>query len=95
MVRKKFSRKEIALWGLASLATVLTLTFYLWHINENVRLGYQIVRSESRRAELMDDIKTLRTRRAELRAPDRVEKIARGELGMTDTREDQIIYRAP
>jgi len=95
MVRKKFTRKEIALWGLASLATILTLTFYLWHINENVRLGYQIARSESRRAELMDDIKKLETRKTELRALDRVEKIARSELGMADTREDQIIYKAP
>ena len=83
------------MWGLASLATVMSLTFYLWHINENVRLGYQIGRTELLKAELVKDIKKLETRRAALRKLDRVEGIARRELGMTDTREDQIIFRIP
>ncbi|MCX6562259.1 MAG: cell division protein FtsL [Candidatus Aminicenantes bacterium] len=93
MVRRKLNRKEIALWVLASVMTILTLTFYLWHITENVRLGYDIGRGEVRKQELRDEIKRLETQRAALRSLELVERIARKDLGMTETREDQIIYK--
>ena len=93
MVRKKLNRKEIALWVLASVMTIVTLTFYLWHITENVRLGYDIGRGEVRKQELWDEIKRLETQRAAFRSLERVERIAREDLGMTETREDQIIYK--
>lgn len=93
MVRRKLNRKEIALWVVASLMTIMTLTFYLWHITENVRLGYDIGRGEVRKLELRDEIKRLETQKAAFRSLERVERIAREELGMTETREDQIIYK--
>ncbi|MDP2914357.1 MAG: cell division protein FtsL [Candidatus Aminicenantes bacterium] len=93
MVRRKLNRKEIALWVLASLMTIVTLTFYLWHITENVRLGYDIGRGEVRKQELRDEIKRLETHKAAFSSLERVERIAREELGMTETREDQIIYK--
>jgi cell division protein FtsL len=95
MVRRKFSKKEIALAVLGSVMTILTLTFYLWHITENVQLGYDIGRGEVRKQVLRDEIKRLETKRAALRSLERVEKIAREDLKMTETREDQIIYKEP
>lgn len=93
MVRKKLNRKEISRWVLASVITIMTLTFYLWHITENIRIGYEIGRGEGRLQTLKEEIKSLETQKAALRSLDRVEKIAREELGMTDTRDDQIIYK--
>ena len=93
MVRRKLNRKEIALWVLASALTIVTLTFYLWHITENVQLGYDIGRGEARKQDLRDEIKRLETQRAAFRSLERVERIAREELGMTETREDQIITK--
>ena len=93
MVRRKLNRTEIALWVLVSVMTILTLTFYLWHITENVQLGYDIGRGEVRKQELRDELKRLEAQRAALRSLERVEGIARKDLGMTETREDQIIYK--
>jgi len=92
MVRKKLNKKELALGVLASLMIILILTFYLWHITENVRLGYDIGRGENRLQALQKEIKKLETKKAALRSLDRVEKKAREEMKLADPREDQIIY---
>jgi len=93
MVHRKLERKEISLWVLASVMTVLTLTFYLWHITENLRLGYEIGRGESRMQALEKEIKSLETEKAFLLSPERVERIARKDLKMAETREDQILFK--
>jgi cell division protein FtsL len=92
MVRKKYSKKTLALSAGASLLTIFFLTFYLWHLTENVRLGYEIARSENELQTLQEDIATLKTKKAALLSLERVEKKAREELKLTDPREDQIIY---
>lgn len=95
MVRKKLNKKELALGVLASLMIILILTFYLWHITENVRLGYDIGRGENQLQALQKEIKKLETKKAALRSLDRVEKKAREEMKLADPREDQIIYEDP
>jgi len=92
MVRKKYSRKEIAFGVLASFMTILVLTFYLWHITESVHLGYAIGRGEKELEKLEDDLKKLKTKKAALLSLDHIEKKAREQMKMTETREDQIIY---
>ena len=92
MVRKKLDRKTI-LWGtLAGVLTMLTLTFYIWHLTENVRLGYDIAQGEQRLRALGVDIKKLRTKRAAQLSLENVDRIARQALKLGDPREDQIIY---
>jgi cell division protein FtsL len=92
MVHKKRTKKEIALGALASLMTVLILTFYLWHITENTRLGYAIGSCESELKTLQEGVQKLEARKAALLSLERVEKIAREELGLADPRPDQVIY---
>jgi cell division protein FtsL len=92
MVHRKFERKTILAGALAGLLSVLSLTFYVWHLTENVRLGYEINQGERRLRALNVDIKRLRTRKAALLSLERVEKTARRELKLADPREDQIIY---
>ena len=92
MVRRKLDRKTI-LWGtLAGTLTVLTLTFYVWHLTENVRLGYAFALGEQRLRTLGVDIKKLQTKRAALLSLERVDRTARQALKLGDPREDQIVY---
>lgn len=92
MVHKKFTRRQIVSAAGMSLAVVFVLTFYLWHITENVRLGYSINAAGDKIQTLQEEVNRLKTLKASLLTLERVEKTARAELGLTDPREDQIIY---
>jgi cell division protein FtsL len=92
MVHKKYTKKEIAVGVLASLMTIIILTFYLWHITENIRLGYEIGRCENSLQTLREEVKKLEAKRAALLSLERVEKIAREKLGLAEPKEGQIIY---
>jgi cell division protein FtsB len=91
-VRGRFGRRDIVLLGAAAVCTVSILTLYLWQQTESIRIGYATGVLEKRQADLIEEIKTLETKRAALLALDRVERTAREELGLVDAREDQIIY---
>jgi cell division protein FtsL len=92
MVHKKYTKKEIAAGVLASLMTIVILTFYLWHITENTRLGYEIGRCENSLQTLREEVKKLEAKKAALLSLERVEKIAREKLGLAEPKEGQIIY---
>jgi len=92
MVHKKFSHRQIISAAGVSLAAIFILSFYLWHITENVRLGYAVNTAKATIRNLQEDVNRLKTRKASLLSLDRVERTARTELGLTDPREDQIIY---
>lgn len=92
MVHKKRTKKEIALGALASLIIVLILTFYLWHITENTRLGYAIGSCENELKALQEGVQKLEARKAALLSLERIEKIAREKLGLAEPRPDQVIY---
>jgi cell division protein FtsL len=92
MVHKKFSRRQIFSAAGVSLAVIFILSFYLWHITENVRLGYAVNNAKTTIRNLQVDVNRLKTRKASLLSLDRVERTARTQLGLTDPREDQIIY---
>lgn len=77
---------------LASLMTIVILTFYLWHITENTRLGYEIGRGENSLQTLREEVKKLEAKKAALLSLERVEKIAREKLGLAEPKEGQIIY---
>jgi cell division protein FtsL len=92
MVRKQHSAREIGLWLAAALLVFAVLTFYLWHLNENIRLGWDTSKRESEKQSLREEVKKLETRKSELLALERVERIARADLGLTDPRDDQFVY---
>lgn len=46
MVRKKFSKKEIAIGIACTLFVLLVLSFYVWHQTESVSLGYDTAEME-------------------------------------------------
>ncbi|MGB8952900.1 MAG: cell division protein FtsL [Candidatus Aminicenantales bacterium] len=92
MVRKKYSPKEIAGAAFCLLAAILILTLYIWHLTENIRLGYEIKKLEGQVSSLREDVNQLEVRKTTLLALDRVERIAREELKMADPKDGQIIY---
>lgn len=91
-MRSRFGRKDILLLGAAAVCAVSILTFYLWQQTESIRIGYETGILEKKMTDLIEEIKTLETRRAALLALSRVERTARDELGLDDLRDDQIIY---
>jgi cell division protein FtsL len=92
MVRRQYSIRQIAAWTALALFVVAVLTFYLWHLNENIRLGWDIARLETERLQVVEHVERLQARKARLLAPDRVEKIAKSELRLGEPRSDQIVY---
>jgi cell division protein FtsL len=92
MIRRKWSAREIALGTAFLLALIALLTFYLWYQTEAVRLGIEIGKREQEIKSLKDEIRRLELKRAELLAPDRVERIAREALGLVDPAAGEIIY---
>jgi len=95
MVRRKKSRAAFLLSLLAVTVAAAALTFYLWHLNEMTRLGYDTARVEEEIAALKEDVRRLETRKAELLSLERVERIAREQLGLTDPRPGQVLFRSP
>lgn len=91
MVRKRFSKKAIALGICGTTVAVFLLTFYIWHQVEAVRLGYDSRRLEEEVLRLTKEVKALEAEKAFLLRLERVETIAREKLGYIEPREDQII----
>jgi cell division protein FtsL len=92
MVRRKYSIGQIAAWSGLALLVAAVLTFYLWHLNENMRMGLDKARLESALVTTRQQVERLQARKAQLLAPDRVEKIAKAELKLAEPRTDQIVY---
>jgi cell division protein FtsL len=93
MIRRKWSPREIALGGAFLLALVGLLTFYIWYQTEAVHMGIEIGRKEAEIKALRDDIRRLELQKAALLSHERVEKIARNELGLVDVKPDEILYK--
>jgi cell division protein FtsB len=92
MVRRRYAKKEIALASGCILLAISTLTFYIWQQATLIDLGYRTSGLENRIASLKEEINKLETEKETLLAPNKVEKIARDALHLTDPREDQLIY---
>jgi len=92
MVRRHYTFRQIAAATIAAILVVGVLTFYLWHLNENIRLGWDIAKLEKEKRAAVEQVERLQARKAQLLAPDRVEKIAKSELKLGEPRQDQIVY---
>lgn len=93
MVRKKFSKKEIAIGIACTMFALLILSLYVWHQTESVSLGYDSAELEYRVLQLEKEVEELETVKSNLLSLERVEYIARNKLGLSDPGNDQIVYR--
>ena len=92
MITKRVSKKKLALSIFAAFFVIFFLTFYIWHQAETVRIGYKTKDLEEKIERLKGDIEQLETQKTDLLSLDRVEQIAKQELGMTLPSEKQIIF---
>src|SRR5689334_13150993 len=76
------SQREFLLVVLLGALFVFGLLFYGWQHYQYLQYGYRMAAAESRKEQLSEMKKQLRLERASLRIPQRIESIARGELGM-------------
>lgn len=78
-------------------AAVLTFgaMFYLWQRYQYVRLGFQVDRLRARKARLVERIEPLQVEAAYLARPERIDALARDQLGMRMPRPSQVIVEEP
>ncbi len=72
-------------------AVLVVVLFYVWQHVQVVRLGYEVEYLAGERAALIQQQKELRLDVARLMSLRRVEEIARGQLGLTSPKSDQVI----
>jgi cell division protein FtsL len=70
---------------------VLVLLFYGWQHYQWIQYGYLIEEAEKQKDQLTDTGKQLRLERASLRSMQRIDSIARGELGMVVPAAGQLV----
>ena len=92
MVRRKRDRFTVLISVLAVALAAAALTFYLWHLNETTRLGYDTSRLEEDISQLKEEVRLLETKKSELLSLERVERIAREKLRLTDPLPGQVRY---
>ena len=92
MITKRVNKKYLALSIFAGFFVVFFLTFLIWHQAESVRIGYKTKDLEDVVESLKKEIEQLETQKADLLSLDRVEQMAKQELGMVPPSEKQIIF---
>ncbi|MBE0460561.1 MAG: cell division protein FtsL [Candidatus Aminicenantes bacterium] len=92
MVRKKLNKKKVFLGIIGTLIVVFILTFYIWHQAESIRLGYQKGELEEKVLALQKEVEKLEAKKSSLLSLERVEKIAKEKLNLSEPKKDQIIY---
>lgn len=92
MVKKNLPKIEIFFIILSLVSSLLCLTFYIWYQTELIRIGLENQKIQEQIKQLEEEIKSLEAIRSSLLSPDRVEKIARQYLSLTEPEKSQLIY---
>ena len=75
-----------------TIIVIFILTFYIWHQMESIRLGYEIGELEEKVLTLRSEVDELETEKSSLLSLDRVEKIAKKELNLSEPKKEQLVY---
>jgi cell division protein FtsL len=85
------SRQQLYPIFLFLVLVFLISIFFVWSRTELVRLEYDISRMEKQLRDLKQDERCMQLEAASLRSPQRVEEVARNDLGMIRAKTEQII----
>jgi cell division protein FtsL len=85
------SRTFVAIWTLATIATVCAFLVHLALRGKTVALGYELGRARAEQARLREVKRVLEVEAASYKTPERVEIVARTLLGMEPPTPDRII----
>lgn len=86
-VRKKDFKGTV--WGVLALS--LFLFFYVWQHMQVVKLSYEVQGLKNEKQQLTNQYYYLKYRMYDANGLDRVEKMAREQLGMVTPRTDQVV----
>lgn len=84
-------RRFVVLWIAAICAACLAFIAHLTLRFETVRLGYDVDRARQEERRLVEQQRLLSIEAATLRAPERVETVARGALNMDIPNADRVV----
>ena len=76
---------------LCALVVTLAALWFLWQRYQFVRLGYEVSRLQRAKAALVEIIEPLEVEAGYLSRLERIDALARGQLGMRPPRPSQII----
>jgi cell division protein FtsL len=85
------TRTFIALWTLATVATVCAFLVHLALRGKTVSLGYELGRARAEQARLREVKRVLEVEAASYKTPERVEIVARTLLGMEPPPPERIV----
>lgn len=89
------SHRREYLAGVAVLgAFILVLLFYGWQHYQWIQLGYSIEAEQKKKDQQVELGRQLRLERARLRSPERIDRIARRQLGMVLPEPGQLVTLA-
>jgi cell division protein FtsL len=92
---KRGSRTFVALWTLATVATVCAFLVHLALRGKTVSLGYELGRARAEQARLREVKRVLEVEAASYKTPERVEIVARTLLGMEPPPPERIVPLGP
>jgi len=78
-------------WLVLMAIFIFELFFYTWCRVQCTQMGYAITRLEAEQSTLTDRQENLKIELARLKSPERIEKIAREQLGLVRPKPEQII----
>jgi cell division protein FtsL len=87
-------RAFVALWTLATIATVSAFVLHLALRGRSVAIGYELGRARSEQARLREVKRVLQVEAASYKTPERVEIVARTLLGMEPAPVERIVPMA-
>jgi cell division protein FtsL len=91
MIPRQGSRTFVALWTLATVATVCAFLVHLALRGRTVSLGYELGRARAEQARLREVKRVLEVEAASSKTPERVEIVARTLLGMEPPPPERIV----
>ncbi|MEW6363754.1 MAG: septum formation initiator family protein [Acidobacteriota bacterium] len=82
--------KDFVVSMFVGMVLMLSILFYVWQRNEFIRAGYEQERLRKELESQLEQQRQLITQRSALQAPDRIDTLARGRLGLVSPGEDQV-----
>lgn len=82
--------RVVMVWLVIMGAFIAQLLIYTWCRVQYVRIGYEITNAAKHRAELLALKRNLSIELARLKSPERIEGIAKRQLGLVTPRPEQV-----
>lgn len=92
--RLRRDARDMSFFYVAVIAVAIAALFlfaYLWSRTTVIHIGYDISKANADRSELTGKHKRLKLEESALKSPERVERVARTELGMSYPTGSQVV----